>query len=103
MNADDINGTIDNLEDIAEDVAEKYLLNIALMAVLGTTTGPFAFILRPLIIKILELTAFKFLKYVKRKAQKRIDIIEGKMIIRDVNKAVEDGDENDYIIAIGKY
>lgn len=103
MDADTINDTIDNLEDIGEDIAEKYLINIALTTILGTTTGPFAFILKPLIVKLLEVTAFALLRYIKRKAQKRIDIIEGKMIIKEVNLAVENGDEEDYIIAIEKY
>jgi hypothetical protein len=46
---------------------------------------------------------FRFTKYIKRKGQKRIDIIEGQLIIRQVNQAVEDEDEDAYIVAIGKY
>lgn len=103
MDADSINNSIDNVFDVSEKLAEKYLLDVALNSILGVTTGFFARLLTPIIKKILEKTAFEFLRYLKRKGQKRIDIIEGKMIIREVADAVQNSNEQDYIIGISKY
>lgn len=100
MDADKINEKIDNLYDVSEDVAEDYLIDVALMAVLGATTGFFASIAKIFIKKILDVTAFPFLRFLKRKGQKKIDIIEGNLIIREIKEAKDEQNHEAYVIAI---
>jgi len=97
------NAIIDNIYNATEDVVDKYLLDTALMAVCGSTTGFFAAILTPLIKVIFENTAFKLARMVKREAQMQIDIIEGKITIKKVDDAKISNDEHAYINAISRY
>lgn len=102
MDADDINDAIENVYDIGEDRLEDYLLGLVLGS-FGVVGGFLAIALTPIIRKVIKLTVFRFTKYIKRKGQKRIDIIEGQLIVREVDQAVEAEDEDAYVIAIGEY
>lgn len=102
MDADKINEGIDDIYDASEEQLEKFLVGYVL-AHFGIVGGVLSVVLKPIIRKVIGLTVFKLTDYIKRKGQKQIDIIEGKLIIREVNQAVEDKDEEAYIVAIGKY
>lgn len=103
MDADKINDIIDNAVDIGDKVLVKFLLQKALISIIGTTTGPWAFVISFIIRKVLDATVGEIILMVKREGQYQIDIAEGKMIIKKTQQAVEDGNENDYIDAIGEY
>lgn len=103
MSADSINDTIDKLYNVSEGVARDFLLEKALLAFLGTTTGFFAMILTPIVKMILEATAFKLLREVKRNVQMVVDIIDGHIVIRRVEDAIANNDEQAYIDAVSDY
>lgn len=101
--ADQVNDGIDTVYNLSEDAAKNKLLLLALSAIGIPTGGVLAAIVTPIIIKILDKTAFKFLRFLKREQQTEIDIVEGELIIRKVDLAVEQGDEAAYVDAISQY
>jgi hypothetical protein len=97
------NAIIDSIYNATEDVVDKYLIDTALVAICGSTTGFFAAILTPLIKVIFENTAFKLARMIKREGQMQIDIIEGKITLKKVDDAKISNDELAYRDAVGRY
>lgn len=103
MDADAINDITDDIYNASEDVVQNILIDKALLAVLGVSTGFFARLLTIIIKKVLDVTAFKLLRMLKREGQMVVDVIEGDIICRRVDQAVEDNDEEAFISAISDY
>jgi len=98
-----LSNSVDSIYDASEEAIEKLLLDKALMALLGATTGFWATILTPIIKLILEATAFQLARLIKRKALLQMDIIEGELTLNKVKEANNAKDESAYISAISNY
>lgn len=93
QSADIINDVIDGVTDKGIDVVEQVLVNKALLAILGTIAGPWAAILTPIIKLVLRKSGiYQALRLGKRKMQLAVDIIDGHIVLRRMDKALESGD-----------
>lgn len=93
MSADQINDVIDGVSEQGIDLVEKVLLDKALMAILGATTGPWSLILSPFIKLVLRKCGiYEAMRLGKRKFQLVVDIADGHLVLRSMDKALSSGD-----------
>ena len=103
MSADTINDSLENISNATSDQVSRFLTNYVLTTLLVPTTGFWYMLIKPLVGKVIDIVVSKLFQETTLGIQKQVDIIEGSLIIKEVNKAVEDQDEDAYIDAIGKY
>lgn len=100
MKADDINSTIDDVSEYGEQALKKLITNKALVIILGANTGFLSIVLSSLISKLLDVAVFPVLRDIKRQGQFQVDVQEGKLLLKKIDKAIEEQNESEIIDSI---
>ena len=103
MDADAINDSLENISNATSEQLSKFLTNYVLTTLLVSVTGFWGMLLKPIVGKIVDIAVSKLFEEATLSTQKQVDVVDGVIIIKAVNQAVEDHNEDDYIDAIGQY
>ena len=85
---------IDKVQEVTKVVAIDFLVDKVLVSWLGITSGPLAYILRPLAKKAAEATLGNGIDYVATEVKYYIDKKNGKILVRAIMEASDAGDKD---------
>lgn len=92
--------TIDKLQNISKEFAIDFMVDKILISWLKVSSGPLAFILRPLAKKACEVVIGGGIDYAATEVKYYLDKQNGKIIVKAIYKASQEGNEDDWNDAV---